>query len=49
MPCIDNSQRLASFAEVELGYDEAMAVEEAKRGLRCDLRLQISSPIVSTG
>jgi formate dehydrogenase beta subunit len=46
MPCLDIKQRLAGFAEVELGYIEPTAVEEAKRCLRCDLRLQISSPIL---
>ena len=44
MPCIDDSKRLAGFVEVELGYDETKALEEAKRCLRCDLRLQISAP-----
>ena len=47
MPCLDISQRLATFAEVECSYDEATAIEEAKRCLRCDLRLQITSPIPS--
>jgi len=42
MPCLPVEQRLTGFAEVELGFDEATAVEEAKRCLRCDLRLQIS-------
>jgi hypothetical protein len=31
---------------VELGYTEPTAIEEANRCLRCDLRLQISSPIL---
>ena len=42
MPCLPVEQRLTGFAGVELGFDEAAAVEEAKRCLRCDLRLQIS-------
>jgi len=46
MSCLDISQRLADFAEVELGYDEATAEEEAKRCLRCDLRLKLSSPML---
>ena len=46
MPCLHTKQRLADFAEVELGYTEATAIEEANRCLRCDLRLQISSPIL---
>jgi NADPH-dependent glutamate synthase beta subunit-like oxidoreductase len=43
MPTIPLLDRSKSFDEVELGYTEEMAVEEAKRCLRCDLRLQISS------
>jgi hypothetical protein len=31
------SERLGSFAEVELSLGEELAVEEAKRCLRCDL------------
>lgn len=46
MPSLDIGQRLANFIEVELGYDEATAIEEAKRCLRCDLRLQLSSPML---
>jgi len=44
MPTLPVKERLGNFAEVELGFDEKMAVEEAKRCLRCDLRLQISRP-----
>ena len=29
--------RLKGFAQVELGYDEEKAIEEAKRCLRCNL------------
>jgi formate dehydrogenase beta subunit len=46
MPCLHTKQRLADFTEVELGYSETTAIEEAKRCLRCDLRLQISPPIL---
>jgi formate dehydrogenase beta subunit len=46
MPCLHTKQRLADFTEVELGYSEPTAIEEAKRCLRCDLRLQISPPIL---
>jgi len=46
MPCLDIKKRLANFAEVELGYDETTAIEEAKRCLRCDLRLRLSSPML---
>jgi pyruvate/2-oxoglutarate dehydrogenase complex dihydrolipoamide dehydrogenase (E3) component len=41
MPSLDLEQRLKGFAEVELGYSEEQAVAEAKRCLRCDLRLQV--------
>lgn len=44
MPKLPVEQRKGSFAEVELGYDEQMALEEAERCLRCDLRLLISTP-----
>jgi formate dehydrogenase beta subunit len=46
MPCLHIKQRLADFTEVELGYAEPTAIEEAKRCLRCDLRLQVSPPIL---
>ena len=46
MPCIDNKERLAGFAEVELGYDKDGALEEAKRCLKCDFRLKIKPPIL---
>ena len=35
-------KRLRGFSQVECGFDEAKAVEEAKRCLRCQLRLKIS-------
>ena len=38
-------KRLRDFSLVELGFDEEVAVGEAKRCLRCDLRLEIS-PVV---
>ena len=37
MPTLPLEQRLSSFAQVELGLSEGVAVEEAKRCLRCDL------------
>jgi NADPH-dependent glutamate synthase beta subunit-like oxidoreductase len=43
MPTISISDRSKSFDEIELGYTKEMAIEEANRCLRCDLRLQISS------
>ncbi len=46
MPCVDNSKRLSGFTEVELGYDEPIALKEAKRCFRCDMRLRISAPVL---
>lgn len=40
MPKIMLEQRRDSFQEVEIGYSEDMAIEEAKRCLRCDWELQ---------
>ncbi len=37
LPTLPVAQRLNSFAEVELGLSEELAIEEAKRCLRCDL------------
>ncbi|MCK4591201.1 MAG: FAD-dependent oxidoreductase, partial [Candidatus Latescibacteria bacterium] len=37
MPSLPVNERLRSFDKVELGFTEAMAVEEASRCLRCDL------------
>jgi NADH-quinone oxidoreductase subunit F len=37
IPTLTLSERLGSFAEVELGLGEEMAIEEAKRCLKCDL------------
>ena len=37
IPTLTLSERLGSFAEVELGLREEVAIEEAKRCLRCDL------------
>ncbi|HEY48968.1 MAG TPA: FAD-dependent oxidoreductase [Dehalococcoidia bacterium] len=43
MPCLPAEQRTGNFSTVELGFDEKMAVEEAARCLRCDLRFQLSA------
>ena len=48
MPCLPPELRMAPaeaghFAEVEEGFSEEMAIEEAKRCLRCQLRFQIQS------
>ncbi len=37
MPTLPVEQRAGSFAQVELGYSDEMAIEEAMRCLRCDL------------
>jgi formate dehydrogenase beta subunit len=44
MPQLAVDKRQGNFAEVELGLEEKAAVEEAKRCLRCDLRLTIRQP-----
>lgn len=46
MPYLPPKQRLSGFAEVELGLSEAMAIREANRCLRCQLRIQI--PLITT-
>ncbi len=46
MPSLAVEQRLQGFSEVNLGFDVEGAVREAKRCLRCDLRLQISPPVL---
>ena len=46
MPMLPVEKRRGNFAEVELAFDEKTALEEAKRCLRCDLRLQISPPVL---
>ena len=37
IPLLQLDQRLRGFTEVELGYTQAMAMEEAQRCLKCDL------------
>jgi len=46
MPSLPVEKRLRSFAEVETGLEEDKAIAEAKRCLRCDLRLQIRQPVL---
>jgi formate dehydrogenase beta subunit len=46
MPGIDVKERMKGFVEVELGYNETVAIEEAKRCFRCDMRLRLSSPML---
>ena len=38
MPTLRIEQRLGGFNQVELGYSKEMAIEEAQRCLRCDLK-----------
>jgi NADH-quinone oxidoreductase subunit F len=39
-PCLDVRERQGSFKEVELTWTEAMAMQEARRCLRCDLETE---------
>ena len=48
IPSLPVSKRLNSFAEVECGYTEEMAIREAKRCLRCDLETQVKVGHVTT-
>jgi len=41
MPVLPLEERTKGFDQIERGYDEASAVEEAKRCLRCNLRLTL--------
>ena len=43
MPELSEEQREGNFNEVELGFDERVAVEEARRCLQCAVRLEIPS------
>ncbi len=45
MPELDLSGRMGNFTEVEFGYNEAAAVEEARRCYKCDYRLRLSHPM----
>lgn len=49
MPVIDLDKRLEGFNLVELGFDEETAIQEAKRCLRCQLRLSITMPKLFIG
>ena len=37
-PCIPAGERVSGFVEVESRLSEEMAIKEARRCLRCDLR-----------
>lgn len=45
MPSLPLEERHEGFAEINLGYDEQLARQEAKRCLRCDYRLHIEAPV----
>jgi NADH-quinone oxidoreductase subunit F len=40
MPALSIEQRSKNFKEVELGFDEKMAIKEARRCLRCELEAE---------
>jgi len=44
MPELEKAKSLGGFAEVELGYSEQAAVDEAKRCYKCHYRLRLSHP-----
>jgi len=46
MPLLSLDERQSSFKEIELGFDEKLAIEEANRCLRCDLRFEISRVVL---
>lgn len=46
MPHLSLGERQASFDPVELGFDEATALSEARRCLRCNLRLELAAPFL---
>jgi NADPH-dependent glutamate synthase beta subunit-like oxidoreductase len=43
-PCLIPEERIKGFSPIDLGFDDRMANDEAKRCLQCDLRLRIASP-----
>jgi len=44
MPELEKAKCLGSFDEVELGYSEKAAVDEARRCYKCHYRLKLSHP-----
>jgi hypothetical protein len=46
MPYRSIAERRTNFDTIELGFDESTALREARRCLRCDLRLQLGAPIL---
>jgi NADPH-dependent glutamate synthase beta subunit-like oxidoreductase/NAD-dependent dihydropyrimidine dehydrogenase PreA subunit len=46
MPLLSLEERKNSFNEIELGFNETLALDEANRCLRCDLRFEISHVVL---
>ncbi len=46
MPSLPLEARHEGFTEIQLGYDDQMARQEASRCLRCDYRLHIETPVL---
>jgi formate dehydrogenase beta subunit len=46
MPTLSLEQRHEGFQEVELGFDEEQAKQEAKRCLQCDLEIQLAKETI---
>jgi hypothetical protein len=46
MAYLSLAEHQKNFDTIELGYDESMALREARRCLRCDVRLQIGMPVL---
>jgi formate dehydrogenase beta subunit len=47
MPCLPAEKRLSGFAEVETGFGEPEATQEAGRCFNCDLRLLFNKPVMA--
>jgi NADPH-dependent glutamate synthase beta subunit-like oxidoreductase len=46
MPELENSKRQNNFNEVEFGYNEQTAIDEAKRCYKCHYRLKLQYPLL---
>ena len=46
MPELENSKRQNNFNEVEFGYNEQTAIDEAKRCYKCHYRLKLQHPLL---
>jgi hypothetical protein len=45
MPELEVNKRQGNFTEVEFGYSEQVARDEAKRCYQCQYRLKLSHPV----